>query len=288
MILGHRPFLVLADSLTRRGIAVLRVDDRGTAKSTGNFATATSFDFADDAEAGFALLKGRKEILPGKIGLVGHSEGGLIAPIVAARTPEVGFIVLLAGPGQPGGEILVAQQGLILKASGVPEARVAEATAAMARMVAIIRENPDLKDAEAKLKAVHAEAVAALPEAERKAMAESDPNGAGLARLTTPWMRTFIVHDPRPTLAKVRCPVLAVNGELDLQVPCKDNLDAIAQALASAGNTELTARPMPGLNHLFQRCKTGAPSEYGQIEETITPDVLKLVGDWIADQAAGR
>jgi len=287
-LLGHKPFLVLADDLTRRGIAVLRVDDRGTAKSTGNFAAATTFDFADDAQAGYEYLRTRKEIAPAKIGLVGHSEGGLIAPIVAARTPEVAFIVLLAGPGLPGGDILAAQQALILRASGVSEAKIKEESAAITRMIAVVRETPDLKAAGAKIKAVRDEIAAALPEAERKALAESDPNGASLARLTTPWFRTFLLHDPRPTLAGVRCPVLAVNGELDLQVPCKDNLDAIAQALATGGNPRLTVRPMPGLNHLFQTCKTGAPSEYASIEETIAPAALKVIGDWIVEQAAAR
>jgi len=287
-LLGHKPFLVLADDLTRRGIAVLRVDDRGTAHSTGNFALATSFDFADDAQAGFEYLKGRKEIAPSKVGLVGHSEGGLIAPMVAARTPEVGFIVLLAGPGLPGDEILLAQQALILKASGVPEPKVKAAAAGMARMIAVLKETPDPKAAEAKLKIVGAEVIATLPEAERKAMTESDPNGTAIARMTTPWFRTFILYDPRPTLARVRCPVLAVNGELDLQVPCQDNLRAISQALASGGNSRVTIRPLPGLNHLFQPSKTGAPSEYGGIEETFAPSALKGIADWIIEQTSPR
>ncbi len=287
-LLGHKPFLVLADALTRRGAAVLRVDDRGTARSTGDFASGTTFDFADDAQAGFNYLKGRKEIAPGKVGLVGHSEGGLIAPIVAARTPEVGFIVLLAGPGLPGGDILLAQQELILKASGVPEDKIKESTAILTRMIAILKDTPDPKAAEAKLKAANVEAMARLPEAERKAMAESDPNGTAIARLTTPWFRTFITYDPRPTLGKVRCPVLALNGELDLQVPCKDNLEAIRQAIISGGNARLTARALPKLNHLFQYCKTGAPSEYAEIEETFTPEALKIIGDWVIDQAGQR
>ncbi len=287
-LLGHKPFLVLADALTRRGVLVLRVDDRGTGKSTGNFGSSTTFDFADDAQAGFHYLKGRKQVAPGKVGLVGHSEGGLIAPIVAARTPEVSFIVLLAGPGLPGGDILLAQQALILKASGVPEDKIKESTAIPTRMIAIIKETPDPKAAETKLKAANDEAMTKLPEAERKAMAESDPNGTALARLTTPWFRTFLDHDPRPTLGKVRCPVLALNGELDLQVPCKDNIEAIRQAITSGGNARLTARALPGLNHLFQTCKTGAPSEYAEIEETFTPEALKIIGDWIIDQAGQR
>ena len=287
-LLGHKPFLVLADDLTRRGVAVLRVDDRGTGRSTGDFNAATTFDFADDAEAGFAFLRSRKEVAPGQVGLIGHSEGGLIAPIVAARNPEVAFIVLLAGPGLPGGEILVAQQGLILKASGVPDEKVKEATATMGRLVAVVRETADLPAAEARLKALRSEANAALPEPERKALAESDPESSALARLATPWMRAFIRFDPRPTLAKVRCQVLALNGGLDLQVPCRPNLDAIAAALAAGGNSRGTTREFPRLNHLFQTAKTGTPAEYAGIEETFAPEALKAVGDWILDRAAGR
>ncbi len=287
-LLGHKPFQVLADALTRRGVAVLRVDDRGTAGSTGDFSKATSFDFADDAEAGFEFLRARKEVAPGRIGLIGHSEGGLIAPIVAARTPEVGFIVLLAGPGLPGDQILVAQQALILKAVGAKDEDIKKSTDALARMVAVAKDEADPKAAERKLKAIRDEVAATLPEAERKALADSDPQGAAVARLATPWMRTFLAYDPRPTLAKVRCPVLALNGANDLQVPCRDNLDAIAQALATGGNTRATTRALPGLNHLFQPSATGAPSEYGKIEETFSPEALAAIADWVAAQGASR
>ena len=266
-LMGHKPFLVLADDLTRRGVAVLRVDDRGVGQSTGAFAAATTFDFADDAEAGFAYLRGRKEVNPAKVGLAGHSEGGLIAPLVAARVPEVGFLVLLAGPGLPGGEILVAQQGLILQAAGTPKVAVAIASAVLAAKIAAVNGGAP--------KAVQGEPVAELPEAERKALAE----GVAPSGFETPWMRTFLKYDPRPTLARVRCPILAINGELDLQVPCRANLDAIAKAVAAGGNAGLVARPMPGLNHLFQTAKTGAPSEYSKMEETFAPAALRVIGD---------
>jgi fermentation-respiration switch protein FrsA (DUF1100 family) len=230
------------------------------------------------------FLKARKRIDPKRIGLMGHSEGGLIAPIVATRSSDVAFIVLLAGTGVPGDEILKAQATLILKASGAAEATISRAAEAQARLVAIVKETEDLKVATEKLKTAHEEMVKALPEAERKAMAEADPNGSRVTMLASPWFRYFLTFDPRPTLAKVRCPVLAINGEKDLQVPCKENLEAIDKAIRSGGNTRVTVKELPGLNHLFQPCITGGPSEYGSIETTFDPAALKLVGEWILEQ----
>jgi fermentation-respiration switch protein FrsA (DUF1100 family) len=271
-LLGHKPFLVLADDLTRRGIVVLRVDDRGVGASTGNQATATS-DF----------LKGHRRIDPRRIGLIGHSEGGLIAPIVATRSPDVAFITLLAGTGVPGDRILSSQLILILKASGADEATIRRSSEAQTRYLAIAQEVEDPKQAAEKLKAASEEIAKALPEAERKAMTEADPEGARLAVLTTPWFRYFLRFDPGPTLSKVRCPVLAINGEKDTQVPAKENLEAIERALKSGGNDRVTTRELPGLNHLFQPCNTGAPSEYATIEETFSPAALRVIGDWIID-----
>jgi uncharacterized protein len=283
-LLGHKPFLVLADELTRRGIAVLRVDDRGVAASTGDHVKSTTADFAEDALGGVDFLKGHRRIDPKRIGLIGHSEGGLIAPIVATRLPDVAFITLLAGPGLPGDQILSAQLILILKASGADEATIRRSSEAQTRFLAIAKSVEDPRQAAEKLKAASEEISKALPEAERKALAESDPEGAQVATLATPWFRYFLTYDPQPTLAKVRCPVLAINGEKDTQVPSKDNLEAIARAVRSGGNDRVSTREMPGLNHLFQPCKTGAPSEYATIEETFSPAALRVIGDWILDQ----
>ena len=221
-LLGHKPFLVLADDLTRRGIAVLRVDDRGVGGSTGDHAKATTADFAEDVLGGVDFLKARRRIDPKRIGLIGHSEGGLIAPMVAARSADVAFIVLMAGPGLPGDEILEAQQALILKAIGRrrgedPPGRPRRRPGSWRSP----RRPSDPKVAREKLQAAGAEMAAALPEAERKALAEADPNGSQVGRLATPWFRYFLTYDPRPTLARVRCPVLAINGEKDLQVPAR-------------------------------------------------------------------
>jgi pimeloyl-ACP methyl ester carboxylesterase len=287
-LLGHKPFLVLADDLTRRGVAVLRVDDRGVGESTGDPKTATTADFVEDVLGGVDFLKARKRIDPKRIGLMGHSEGGLIAPIAATRSSDVAFIVLLAGTGVPGDQILAAQAALILKAAGADEAKIRQAAEAQAKLVAIVKQTEDLKLATENLKKAYEEMVKAMPEADRKAMAEADPNSSRVTMLASPWFRYFLTFDPRPTLAKVQCPVLAINGEKDLQVPCKENLEAIDKAIRSGGNTRVTIKELPGLNHLFQPCITGAPSEYGSIETTFDPAALKIVGEWILEQTRAK
>lgn len=285
-LLGHSPFLVLADALTRRGIAVLRVDDRGVGKSTGDFATATSDDFAGDALAGVAYLKSRSEIDPKAIGLVGHSEGGLIAPMVATRSPDVAFIVLMAGTGLTGAEILEMQAGLISKAMGATEETAARQSEAIRKLAAIVVAEPDAEKSREAMKQAIEKMIAALPESERKAM-EGGSADSQLKQFSSPWFRYFLGYDPRPTLRKVRCPVLAINGEKDLQVPPRENLAEIEKALKTGGNTAYEIHELPGLNHLFQESKTGAPSEYGSIEETINPAALKLMADWIL-KTSGR
>jgi pimeloyl-ACP methyl ester carboxylesterase len=287
-LLGHKPFLVLADDLTRRGVAVLRVDDRGVGGSTGDPASSTTADFAEDVLGGVDFLKARKRIDPRRIGLIGHSEGGLIAPMVASRSGDVAFIVLMAGPGLPGDQILAAQLALILRASGAGDAKVRRSAEAQAKFMAIAKGGGDSRATAEKLKAASEEAMKSLPEAERKALAEADPNGAQVSMLATPWFRYFLAYDPRPTLARVRCPVLAIIGEKDLQVPCKENLEAVERAVRSGGNDRVTVKEMPGLNHLFQPCKTGAPSEYGTIEETFSPDALRAIGTWVVEQTRAR
>jgi len=285
-LLGHRPFLVLSDYLTRHGLAVLRYDDRGVAKSTGKFATATSDDFADDALAGLEFLKTRKEIDAKKIGIAGHSEGGLIAPMCAAKSKDVAFIVLLAGTGIRGAELLPIQSKLIAVASGTPEAeaeRQAKESSAIFDMMVAGKSDADVKEAirVAVLKQLALEPETKdLPEAERKKKADQlveEQSG----ELFSPWFRRFLVLDPRESLKKVTCPVLAVNGEKDLQVPSLVNLPQIEKTLRDSGNKDVMIIEFAGLNHLFQTCKTGSPTEYPQIEETFAPVALEGVTDWI-------
>ncbi len=270
-LMGHRPFLVLADHLTRNGIGVLRPDDRGTGRSTGTFAGATSMDFANDAEASFAFLRGRREVDARRVGLVGHSEGGLIAPIVAARNREVAFIVLLAGVGVPGDQILLAQSDLIARASGVNPDLIATNGARLRDVLALLKKSTDRATLEEQIRARLSDLPAQQVESQVRA-------------LTDPWMRAFVTYDPAPTLGRVTCPVLALFGEKDLQVPAEANLAAIRAALAAAGHRDLETAILPGLNHLFQSARTGAPSEYGEIEETMAPAAMKQVAAWVLRQ----
>lgn len=284
-IFGHRPFLVWADALTRRGIAVLRVDDRGTAQSTGDFATATDDDFVGDALAAVAYLKTRKAIAPNEIGLIGHSEGGIIAPKAAVRSKDVAFIVLLEGPGLPMRQILSSQARLILKADGASDATIKKSVDQQTHLFDILERHKTDGKAEEAVKAYLKKQMPGWDKADAKQRetltAAIDAKAGALA---SPWMLNILDYDPRPTLSKVTCPVLAVGGSKDLQVPAKENLAAIAGALKAGGNKDFTVKEFQGLNHLLQPAETGSPSEYGSIETTVSPEALTFVGDWILAQ----
>ena len=271
-IFGHAVFLVLADHLTRHGIAVLRYDKRGLGGSGGDPATATSRDFASDAEAGVAFLKTRPEIDPRRIGLIGHSEGGVIAPMVAGEDPSVAFLVLMAGSAVPGDQIIMAQTRAIAAAAGAPEA-VVEANAVVERkFLDAVMAAKDRASAEAAARAVLK--AAGLPDAAIEAQARA---------ASSDWYRFFLAYDPAPALRGLRRPVLAVIGSKDLQVPAALNLPAFRAALKSDPDAEILE--LSGLNHLFQTARTGAPSEYGEIEETFSPTALDVITDWILERA---
>ncbi len=279
-IMGHRPFLVIADHLTRLGVAVLRVDDRSVGGSSGNLDTATTADFATDVEAGLALLRTRAEVDPKRVGLLGHSEGALVAGLVASRTPDVAFVVLLGGPAVPGKQIVLAQTALISRAQGVPEAVVAEQRRDQETLFGIIE---TMKEPASRDQALDA-AIRAAYERQIKAIPGAPPIADAAVRqqirgLVTPWFRYFLSYDPRPALTKVSCPTLALIGEKDLQVPADENLAETRTAMAK--NTNLTSRKLPGLNHLFQTAKTGSPKEYAGLDETFAPTALAMIGDWI-------
>ena len=271
-IAGHRPFLVLADYLTRHGIVVLRADDRGVGLSGGNFATANTADFATDTAAGVRYLRTRREVNLKRIGLIGHSEGGIIAPLVAGRDHDIAFIVLMAGSGIPGDDIIVEQGALMMKAIGMSAEQIDVNSGREREVLRIVKEEKDPAVRNAKLQA----ALAVVTPA------ESIPEQ--IRALTSPWYRYFISYDPAIALKDVTCPVLAINGERDLQVPAAQNLAAIKKALESAGNTRVTTVELPGLNHLFQTARTGLPAEYEEIEETIAPIALETVANWILKQ----
>jgi pimeloyl-ACP methyl ester carboxylesterase len=286
---GHKPFLVLADYLTRRGIAVLRVDDRGKGGSSGDVATSTTADFAEDVLAGVAFLKGRKEINTRQIGLIGHSEGGSIAPLVASRSKDIAFIVLLAGPGVPGHEILYTQSARSLELVGTPPEMLALLRTLQDRLFAAVRAERDLAVAAKRFRAEMEEVLSKLSEEEKKqAEGALAVLGVDAGLVLCPWGRFFLDYDPRPALRQVSCPVLALNGAKDVQVLPKVNLPEIEAALKEAGNKDVTLREFPNLNHLFQTCQTGLGSEYGAIEETLAPVVLETVADWIAKHTGSQ
>ena len=281
-LFDHKPFAVIADHLTRQGVAVLRCDDRGVGASTGDFSTATTLDFAEDVRAEMAFLAGRDDIDTKRIGLVGHSEGGEIAPIVTADNDKVAFVVLLAGCGVPGDEVLVGQAAVILRRSGVPEARIERSTEARKRLVEKAKGGAspaELYDDARTLVEIDAGA----PMSDEAVDAAANMVARQMA---SPWMVGFINLDPRAYLTRVKCPVLALNGELDLQVLPDENLGAIEDSLEKAGNTDVSIVRLDGLNHLFQQAKTGLPAEYSTITQTFDPDALDTMSGWILEHTA--
>jgi hypothetical protein len=284
-LLGNKPFLVLAHHLTKNGIALLRYDDRGVGRSKGSFGKATSADFATDVNAAVQYLKTRKEIDVKKIGLIGHSEGGMIAPMVAAESKDIGFIVLLAGTGVPGKDIIILQQQLIAKAEGgASEKDLAETAAFTEEIAKIVTSGKDEKTVSTEFIDFLKSTWQKLPDSSKQVYGTEAVFLMQSSQMNTPWMRYFLSYDPASALQKVRIPVLALNGSKDLQVWPTQNLPAIEKALKNAGNKKYTVKELPGLNHLFQECTTGAPSEYEKIEMTMAPGVLELVTTWIREQ----
>lgn len=285
-LLGHKPFLVLADHLTRQGIAVLRYDDRGVAESTGDFGTATSADFATDAEAAVAYLKTRDDIDASKIGLMGHSEGGLIAPMVAAQSKDIAFMVLLAGPGVSGTEILLLQQELIAKASMVPDNVVALNRKLNKKTFELLGQHEDdLPKAKEEIKKYMEEEKERLSDTDKAVLeASMGQFDQTFQQISSPWFRFFLKYDPASSLEKVSCPVLAINGSKDLQVDAEQNLPAIEKALQKGGNKNYEIKSLPNLNHLFQASETGSPTEYAKLTETFSPTALNTISNWLQVQ----
>jgi len=284
-LLGHKPFLILSDFLTRNGIAVLRYDDRGTALSKGDFKTATSADFTTDVESAIAYLKTRKEINTKNIGLIGHSEGGLIAPMVASKSKDVAFMVLLAGTGIQGNRLLLLQQKLIGKASGISDDDLQKNELTNRKVFDIVKKSSNLEKLNLDLTNYIKQTLIDNPNTGKPAgMSDDEFVNLQVKQIANPWMQYFIKYNPAPTLEKVKCPVLAINGEKDLQVPPKENLEAIKSALSKGGNKKVTTKVLPNLNHLFQECKTGSPDEYATIEQTFSPTALSEILKWVQMQ----
>ena len=280
-LMGHKPFLVLADYLTRNGIGVLRFDDRGTNLSKGDFSTATSFDFANDVEAAVEYLKSNQHIDIKNIGLIGHSEGGIIAPIVAARNKSVAFIVLMAGTGISGGELLLLQQELIARGMGTSESEIKSTQKINKEIFAVVNSYKNQDTLKARISNYLHNSTEMAQMIKSQGKSSDELINTQLKQIMTPWMLNFIRYNPALILEKVKCPVLAINGSKDLQVPSNANLPAIEKALKKGGNKNVTTKELEGLNHLFQECKTGLPSEYATIEQTISPLALETIKDWL-------
>ncbi|MGK9476938.1 alpha/beta hydrolase family protein [Melioribacter sp. OK-6-Me] len=290
-IFSHKPFLIIADYLTRNGIAALRYDDRGVNKSGGNFYTATTEDFMKDAVAAVEYLKTRNEIDHEKIGLVGHSEGGLIAPMVAASSDDVKFLVLLAPPGIPGKDLIPLQTELIMKTQGIDSLTISRTVSEMKIVFEIITNNSDSLVVYNKLKELYQKEIEALPEEVKKKPEYSfDEFDRKAKNYLSPWFRFFLKYDPAWALENVKIPILALWGSKDLQVPARENMTALIKALEAAGNKQFKTVVCDDLNHLFQKSITGLPLEYGSIEETIYMPALEMIKDWIkktVNQSAG-
>lgn len=282
-IVGHKPFLVLADHLTREGIAVLRYDDRGTAASEGDHSTATSFDFATDVEAAILYLQSRPEFKESPLGLIGHSEGGLIAPIVIQKRPDdVDFFVSLAGPGVDGKQILVSQTVAGLQVVGANADVVAFDSLLTVNLCdRVLKGSQEMLEQD--LQAIVSQQLLTA-EGYNKAKYNKQMQDAVVRTYCSPWMVAFIQTDPTKYLSSIMCPTLLLNGEKDVQVLPDLNLTAMEQTLLAAGNKDVTAIKLQGLNHLFQTATTGSTFEYGKLEETLSPKVLDLVATWINDR----
>lgn len=268
-IAGHRPFAVLAETFAQRGIAVLRVDDRGVGGSERGPLDVTSADFSTDVEAGVAYLRARTEVDPKRVALVGHSEGGMIAPMVAARDPQLAGIVLLAGPGVPGKQLLVTQARAVLESKGAPQGMIDTAIAQQEKTMTAIAE---------------ASTVDAARDGVLAIVGDNEMTRNAIEAQIIPWTLYFVKFDPAPVLADVACPVLALNGTLDTQVVASENLPAIEAALRSGGNEDVTVEALEGLNHLFQPAKTGDPDEYASSTVAFDQAAAERIADWLTSR----
>lgn len=263
---GHKSFAIWADALTRRGVAVLRYDDRGVAGSTGNFGAATQNDFASDVKAAFDWLSARVDIDRSRIGLIGHSEGATFAPLAMQDGASAAWLVMLAGPAVSGGEIIQEQQRRIAVAAGLPSEEVERTNVLQRRVIAAVASNAN-------------DAAAARREVEALLLQSGRPPSEAArtaAVMSGDWYRGMVAHDPAESIRTIRVPLLAVYGARDVQVPADQNGPAIARLKPDAEVVVL-----PGLNHLFQPAATGLMAEYGQIETTLDPSVIRTVVDWV-------
>lgn len=269
-LMNHRPFWVIADYCARHGVAVLRYDDRGMGGSTGEVENATSLDFSYDAEAAFDFLRSQKHIDASRVGILGHSEGGVINFMVSARRPEVAFLVSLAGPSVNGIEVLKAQAEAIYRAQGLPEEAIAFSSATNNQLYGIIEQSENREEADSLLRQLV-----------KSWGYNEELTEQTVGELVSPWMYYFLKYDPTEAIVQTNCPALLLNGSKDLQVVASQNLPAYEKIITDYGKTNLTLHELPDLNHLFQHCETGSPNEYFTIDETISPEVLEMIADFV-------
>jgi pimeloyl-ACP methyl ester carboxylesterase len=281
----HKPFKVIADYLTRNGFAVLRYDDRGTAGSTGDYEKANVEDFSADAFAAFNFMKNYPGIDPLKTGLIGHSEGGMIAPLLASKHPEIAFIILMAGPGVRGDELLLLQSELIYRNAKIAPSVIKTDQETKKKVFKLILSEKDTARLHAKIVKIYSEvdksALLALGIQQKQIDLVAQ-------QYISPEMLSIIRYNPCPVFKQVKCPVLALNGDKDMQVPSKPNLKGIQTCLTEGGNTKFTVKELWYLNHLFQSATTGAISEYIEIEETVSPVALEIMSDWLKENVKGK
>lgn len=280
-IMGHKPFLVIADYLTRNGIAVLRYDDRSVGKSQGDASQATTENYADDAESALKYLLSRTEIDQTKTGLMGHSEGGIIVSMIAAKLDNVSFAVLLASPGIQGKDVLLMQSELIAKSQGMHDSIVEQSQETNKKIYEIVCTVDDANRREIQITEVMQQYLQELPVGMKGGKMDEIIIAESVKQLNNPWISYFLRYNPATALEKVKCPLLAVNGSKDLQVPADVNLDAINKALEKGGNSNFSVIEFEGLNHLFQECNTGSPMEYATIKQTFSPKALEEILNWI-------
>jgi hypothetical protein len=284
-LMGHKPFLVIADYLTRSGIAVLRYDDRGVGGSIvedrASIVSATTEDFATDVAVMVHAARNHTEIDARRVGLIGHSEGGLIGPMVAVDDSTIAFVVMLAGPGVAGDELLLVQQVRLLETSGADQELIDGLVHASMTLYELMEAGEDkevIREQMVELVAIQFEAqkIEVIKELFEQTVDK------GLETMFSPWMQFFLFYEPAPTLAQVACPVLALNGSKDVQVDAAQNLKAIEQIKTETGN-DITIIELDGLNHLLQPAVTGAVSEYGKIKTTVDPKALLSMTQWIVE-----
>jgi pimeloyl-ACP methyl ester carboxylesterase len=278
-IAGHKPLLVLADFLTRKGIAVLRYDKRGIAQSTGDYTAAGMEDFTQDASAAVMYLKSRKELDAKRIGIIGHSEGGILGSLIATRSNDVSWLVLLATPATTGEKTLLRQSELVARAGGLAEEQITRSLEFDRQAYAAVREEKDAATLDKRLETLVEQSGlgAVMPPAALQSQ---------IRLMSSPWFRQFLDYDPEPVLEKLKCPVLALSGDRDLQVDSAENVPLLRKAYETSGNKDFTVVEIEGVNHLFQTAQSGSPALYGAIEETIAPEVLTVIENWVTKHTA--